>query len=127
MLSRFASCGVAGVLFEHLDHGVDDPDDFRASMGDLGAVPPSGSAAGGTAADTRSRLAAYGAAPLAWPEGSPCLAVDPLPDGETPDDGPADASTDPGADPSPDAAADVPGDGDPDTDPDGGCGCTIIR
>jgi hypothetical protein len=71
-LASFAQAGVAGFLFEHQDFtGAGAPDLFRAS-GELGAVPPESSAAGGTAAELRDRLAAYVAAPLAWPDGGFC-------------------------------------------------------
>ncbi|WP_437681767.1 hypothetical protein [Sorangium sp. So ce131] len=69
LLERFAAAGLGGVMFELLGSG--DPDGFRAT-GKLGAVPPSQSAAGGTAADMRARLSAYSESPLAWPAGSPC-------------------------------------------------------
>jgi hypothetical protein len=72
LLTRFTEAGVAGFLFEHQDFtGAGDPDLFRAS-GDLGAVPPGTSGAGGTAADMRARLADYSTSPLGWPDGGMC-------------------------------------------------------
>jgi hypothetical protein len=72
LLGRFADAGATGLLFEHQDfQGAGDPDDFRAS-GDLGTTPPASHPAGGTAADMRSRVATYSAAPLGWPAGSLC-------------------------------------------------------
>ncbi|WP_104981163.1 hypothetical protein [Sorangium cellulosum] len=69
LLERFAAAGLGGVMFELLGSG--DPDDFRAT-GELGAVPPSQSTAGGTAAELRARQSAYSESQLAWPAGSPC-------------------------------------------------------
>ncbi|WP_437683435.1 hypothetical protein [Sorangium sp. So ce131] len=68
-LERFVAAGLGGVMFELLGSG--DPSTFRAA-GRLGAVPPSGSSAGGTAAHMRARLAAYAADPIEWPLGAPC-------------------------------------------------------
>ncbi len=73
-LARFAGAGLGGVLFDL--RGSGNPDDFRAyESAALATVPPSSSTAGGTAADMRTRLAAYSKAPLAWPSGSPCAGV----------------------------------------------------
>lgn len=56
--------------------GSGNPDDFRAyESAALATVPPASSTAGGTAADMRTRLAAYSKHPLAWPSGSPCAGV----------------------------------------------------
>ena len=72
MLSRFAEAGAVALLFDHQKHhDADNPDDFRG-YGTFGEVPPDGHPAGGTAADMRDRVAAYGQAPLIWPSGSIC-------------------------------------------------------
>jgi hypothetical protein len=72
MLTRFASAGAVGLLFDHQKHNdVEDPDDFR-SYGSFGEIPPDGHPAGGTAADMRDRVAAYSQTPLTWPGGSVC-------------------------------------------------------
>jgi len=69
-LLQFAGAGVAGVLFEHIAfHNETDPDSIRAD-GDFGTPPPTGSPAGGTAADMRARVTGY--SPLTFPLGSVC-------------------------------------------------------
>jgi hypothetical protein len=119
MLERFAQAGVAGALFEHNASGG-DPDTFRAyEQSDFATVPPPESGAGGTAADLRTRLAAYSAAPLAWPAGSLCASTDSDADGDIDADADADADADGGAG---DGGADADGDGGDDGDG-GGCGC----
>jgi hypothetical protein len=71
MLTRFADAGVGGVLFSMRGDG--DPDDYRADEDpNLAIPPPTGSDAGGTAADMRARVAVYTQQPLAWPDGSIC-------------------------------------------------------
>lgn len=73
-LARFAAAGLGGVLFDM--RGSGNPDDFRATeSAALATVPPASSNAGGTAADMRTRLAAYAKSPLAWPAGSPCASA----------------------------------------------------
>jgi MYXO-CTERM domain-containing protein len=70
-LERFAEAGLGAVLFDL--RGSGNPDDFRAfESAALATVPPASSDAGGTAADMRTRLAAYAQNPLAWPAGSLC-------------------------------------------------------
>jgi len=70
-LAQLAQAGFGGVLFDMRGNG--NPDDFRAfESADLATVPPVSTMAGGTAADMRTRLAAYAKSPLAWPAGSPC-------------------------------------------------------
>jgi hypothetical protein len=120
MIGRFAEAGVAGFLFEHQGSG-DNPDEFRA-LGELGAVPPSDSGAGGTAAHMRDRVAAYSADPAAWPAGSLCTAAAPDPD-ETEDIMPADAEAEDDA-LVPDAGEDPMQEPD-DNGGDGGCGCSL--
>jgi MYXO-CTERM domain-containing protein len=67
VLSRFEAAGLAGMMWEQ--QGTGDPDTFRG----IGlATPPSSSAAGGTALDLRTRLAAFEQSAPAFPPGSPC-------------------------------------------------------
>ncbi len=111
MLTRFAEVGIVAVLFEHQAFaGETDPDLIRAS-GALGTPPPSGSPAGGTAADMRQRVADYSAAPLSWPADTLCASgIDTVDAGLPPQ---ADGGT-------------IQGDGGtppPDDSGDSGCGC----
>jgi hypothetical protein len=71
VLRQLAATGLGGVMFDLRGNG--NPDDYRSfESASLATVPPSGSKAGGTAADMRARLATYAQHPLAWPSGSPC-------------------------------------------------------
>jgi hypothetical protein len=70
MLTQLASAGVAGYMFEHLNHCNDaEPDDFR---GRRRCTPAPGGQPSGRAKDYRDRVLAYQIAPLTWPVGSPC-------------------------------------------------------
>ncbi|MBN2192561.1 MAG: hypothetical protein JW751_07065 [Polyangiaceae bacterium] len=125
------------------------PDEFRALEGDgWNAVPPEGSDAGGTAADMRTRLAAYATAPFAWPEGSLCASDDPGTAGAGSEGngggtagGGSDAGGEHGADggkgtggggPDGTGASEAGGgeadlaDDDEDSDDGGGCGCRTV-
>lgn len=70
MLTRLASAGVVGYMFEHLNHcGDSGADNFR---GRNRCVNPPGGQPGGRGRDYRDRVLAYQNDPLTWPDNSPC-------------------------------------------------------
>ena len=83
LLRRYLAAGVVGLLMDMRGEG--DPDDYRAgepTAPGLATPPPSGSEAGGAAADMKQRLGVYAADPIAWPAGSLCAppSAEPTPD-----------------------------------------------